>query len=72
MHTVGEIAKRLKVSCSTVYSLVEQGLLRCHRIGMKRGTIRITEEQLQEFLKATEVKPASSVPSELRHIRLPS
>jgi hypothetical protein len=55
-----------------VYSLVEQGLLRCHRIGMKRGTIRITEEQLQEFLKATEVKPASSVPSELRHIRLPS
>jgi excisionase family DNA binding protein len=72
MYTVEEIANKLKVSCSTVYSLVEQGLLRCHRIGVKRGTIRVTEEQLQEFLTTTEVKPTSSAPSELRHIRLPS
>ena len=72
MLTVAEVAKRLKVSCSTVYSLVEQGLLHCHRIGLKRGTIRVTEDQLHAYLKSTEVMPSSSAPAELRHIRVPS
>ena len=70
MLTVAEVASRLRVSCSTVYSLIEAGHLRCYRIGLKRGTIRVTEDQLKVFLTSVEVTPTSSSAPELRHIRV--
>lgn len=75
MMTVAEIAKRLKVSLATVYAMVESGEIPCYRIRTrpgKRGAIRFTEAQLQDYLKAAKFMPSSSAPSELRHIRLPS
>ncbi len=71
-HTPADVAKILRVSSSTIYNLVERGLLRCHRIGVGRGAIRVNDEQLREYLKSTEVKQVASSVLELRHIRLPS
>lgn len=51
---IAEVAKRLRISLACVYALVESGRLACYRIGVGRGTIRISEEQLQAFLDSAE------------------
>jgi excisionase family DNA binding protein len=67
--TVKQAAEKLEVSQATVYALVASGRLRCYRVGMGRGCIRITDEHLAEYLKGTEpvIAPAPSPP---RHVRL--
>ncbi len=69
---VWEAAKRLEVSPATVYSLVACGKLKCYRVGMGRGCIRIAEEHLAEYLQAAETAliqpPARHV--RLKHLRL--
>jgi excisionase family DNA binding protein len=52
---VREVAERLEVSQATVYALIASGKLRCYRIGNGRGLVRISEAQLQAFLKASEL-----------------
>ncbi|MEW4569549.1 helix-turn-helix domain-containing protein [Tautonia sp. JC769] len=54
---VREAAQRLDVSPGTVYALVASGRLRCYRVGMGRGSIRISEEHLAEYLRASEPSP---------------
>jgi excisionase family DNA binding protein len=71
--TVRQAAEKLEVSAATVYSLVASGKLRCHRIGMGRGVIRIAEEHLADYLRGAEPVP-SPAPSpspkpRLRHLR---
>ena len=51
--TVDEVAAKLNCSIACVYSLVSAGRLACHRIGLRRGTIRVSEAQLQDFLTQT-------------------
>ncbi len=53
MLTVQEVAKRLNVAPSTVYGLVARGKLQGHRIGLGRGTIRISEHDLALFLEGS-------------------
>jgi excisionase family DNA binding protein len=48
--TVAEVAERLNLSQSKVYELVERGELPHHRFG---GAIRISEQQIAEYLAAT-------------------
>jgi excisionase family DNA binding protein len=60
MYTASEIAKKLRISLACVYALVESGQLACYRIGTRRGTIRISEEQLQHYLQRAMVKPVAS------------
>jgi len=60
MYTVGEIAKKLRVSLACAYALVESGQLACYRIGTGRGTIRISDEHLQQFLKRAQVRETSA------------
>lgn len=54
--TVAAVASRLEVSAYTVYSLISTGRLACHRVGTGRGVLRITEQQLQDYLEASEQK----------------
>lgn len=49
--TVKEVARRLRVSQSLVYQLVESEKLGCHRIGNGRGAIRIRPEDVTEYLE---------------------
>jgi excisionase family DNA binding protein len=73
--TVKQAAERLEVSEATVYALIARGKLRCRRIGLGRGVIRISEEHLATYLLAAE-PVASSAPApshrvKPRHLRLP-
>ena len=71
--TVKQAAEKLEVSQATVYALVASGRLRCHRVGLGRGCIRITEEHLVEYLKGAEPVIAPMLPParqvRLKHIR---
>jgi excisionase family DNA binding protein len=70
MLTVKEVAARLALSPSQIYALIASGKLTCHRFGNGRGAIRVSEEQLAEFIETSKFTPAAALP-ELRHIRLP-
>jgi excisionase family DNA binding protein len=71
--TVRQAAQRLEVSASTVYALVASGKLRCSRIGLGRGVIRISEDQLNDYLLSAEPSPPPTTPvrpMKLKHLRL--
>lgn len=52
VYTVREVASILKVSEKTVYGLIHDREIKCIRV---RGQIRITSEQLNNFLKGDSV-----------------
>ena len=54
VHTVNEVAILLRLSKSKVYELVEQGKLGHHRFD---GAIRISDEQIEEYLQKTKIEP---------------
>jgi len=56
--TVRECAQMLSVSPGCVYQLVSQKKLPHLRVGCGRGTIRIPEEVLEEFLRSNLVDGA--------------
>lgn len=79
LMTVAEVAAHLQVSPSSVYLLIERGLLPHHRIGARRGAIRITEADLSAYLMACREgsshpqapTPIESLPpSGLKHLKL--
>ncbi|MDA0809771.1 MAG: helix-turn-helix domain-containing protein [Planctomycetota bacterium] len=67
MHTVKQVAEQLNVSIGAVYKAIKRGDLEHHRFG---STIRVTEEQLAEYLQETRVKaePAPIQVREFRHL----
>ncbi len=69
---VREAADRLELSPATVYSLVASGKLRHFRVGLGRGSIRIAEEHLAEYLQAAETVPIQPPARRVRlkHLRL--
>lgn len=68
--TVKQVAQQLGISQSLVYGLIAAGKIRHSRFGIGRGTIRITQEALDEYRRAAEVKPkAASVPA-LKHLKV--
>jgi excisionase family DNA binding protein len=68
--TVREAALRIGVSASLVYELCWQGVLRHTRHGRpgKRGTIRISERAVAEYVVACERESTADL-APLRHIR---
>lgn len=71
MLTVAEVAARLGVSRTCVYSLVESGRLRHYRIGLGRGAIRVSEEDLTAFLDGCRAtgNAGASLPSRPVHLK---
>lgn len=61
--TVKQAADRLNVSARTVYDLCEMGRLRCQRVGIGRGTIRIRPADLEGCL----AKPGPAI---YRHLTI--
>ena len=49
----------LRVSRSLIYGLCASGLIAHHRCGLGRGTIRIDEKALQDYLKQQPSDPAA-------------
>ena len=74
MMTVKQASERLSVSVATVYSLVGSGKLACHRVGLGRGTIRISEADIEAYLErcrngAAPVQPARRTKRTFKHLR---
>ena len=71
---VRDTAERLNVSESCVYQLVEAGKLACHRIGIGRGAIRISEEDIRQYLESCRYekheKPRRTPRPKLKHLKL--
>ncbi len=53
MLKVREVARLLNVSLGCVYALFESGRLACHRIGLGRGTVRVSDADLNDYLAAS-------------------
>ena len=62
MMTVKEVSQAINVSPSIVYQLIESGKLKCYRIGIGRGTIRISQSQLEAYLQKCEKKGSQAKP----------
>lgn len=69
MKTIAEIAQLLRVSKQVVYALVQSGQLIAHRIGVGRGTIRVTDEDFEAFLNSCRDKPQLKT-SSISHLKL--
>ena len=52
MHTVNEVAKRLKFSTKTIYRKVRKGEIPAKKLGQ---SIRISEKSLQNYLNGSDV-----------------
>jgi excisionase family DNA binding protein len=52
MLNVRDVARELSVSATCVYQLIAAGKLACHRIGVGRGAIRVSEKDLAEFVES--------------------
>ena len=67
MLTVRDVASRLNISQGAVYKAVRSGELSHHRFG---ASIRISEEQLTEFVEDTRSrsKPDPLAVSEFKHL----
>lgn len=63
MFTVKEIAAQLNVSLGIVYKEIALRRLRCYRIG---AAIRISPEQLADYLDGSNTTPA---PKHYKHVR---
>jgi len=74
MLTVKQVAERLRISASLVYSWCEDHLLPHYRMGGngKRGKILIEETALDAFLQSCKVegRPFNANALGLKHIRL--
>jgi excisionase family DNA binding protein len=69
--TVIEAAGRLGVSTKLIYALCAAGEIAHERYGLGRGTIRITEEALDDFRKRSKVEHGASTPVPLKHLSPP-
>lgn len=73
MLTVRDVARKLNLSRSSIYELINRGRLTCHRVGCGRGVIRISEDDLQTYLTSCRSEPVAkpSVASrvKLKHLR---
>lgn len=56
-YTAAQIAKTFQVSRQAVYDWIEEGRLKAVRPGGENGRLRISQEALDEFLKASEAAP---------------
>jgi excisionase family DNA binding protein len=69
-----EVATRLNCSPSFVYDLIATGRLKHHRLGRGQGGVRVSEDQLQEYLQTTErggaagPRPAATPPVQLKYL----
>jgi len=61
---VSDVSKRLTIAKSTVYSLIDSGVLECVRVGRGR-TIRIMPEAIEQYIvdNTQPIQAMSTVPT---------
>lgn len=73
--TPTQVAEQLSISRSLVYQIVKSGDLPCHRIGKGRGSIRVSEADLREYIRNTRIAHGersrkSTARPRLKHLRI--
>ena len=70
MLTVKQVAARLNIAPQSVYQLIQTGKLPVHRFGAGRGTIRISQQDLNQFIESCrQVASPQDVPKARRPVR---
>jgi excisionase family DNA binding protein len=69
LMTVSEVARRLRCSLSNAHALISSGKLTAYRVGAGGGGLRVTEQQLQQFLERSVVSPGEDDEPPLKHLR---
>jgi len=62
LKKMSQVAERLNCSLSSAYGLVESGLLPVISVGTRKG-LRVSDEDLAEFIAARRTHRGKSVPS---------
>ena len=57
IHDPESAAAALRVSVTTVYNEIRRGRLQCSRVGPSGGRIRITDEQISDYLASCQSTP---------------
>lgn len=70
--SVSEAAGRLGISAQLVYALCARGKIVHERFGLGRGTIRISEEALEQYRRESRVESSASTPVPFKHLSPPS
>ena len=74
MLTVKDVAEKLGVSPTTVYGLCHRRKLRHARVGLGRGSVRIEEKDLDEYVKGATIGPERIQPppprERFKHLRI--
>jgi excisionase family DNA binding protein len=76
MLTVPEVAGYLRVSRSLVYQLTESGRLPTYRVGMGRGAVRVSKEDLSRYVESCKHETGETVVrpprrrEKLRHLKV--
>ena len=68
--TVKQAAARLDASKSSIYQMCKVGKLPHYRVGVKRGTIRIEEKDVDAIKELRNDSTVNHSPMILKHIRL--
>lgn len=53
LYTVAEVARKLRLGVSTLYRMMDDGIIKYHRIG--KSTRRISKAEIERFLRDTAV-----------------
>ena len=61
MFRVKAVAERFDVSVSTIYRAIESGQLVALKLGVGKGSLRITEHALAAFEESCALRPAAGV-----------
>lgn len=64
MLTPKQLSKSLSLSLSMVYRLISNGEIECYQFG---STYRVSEEQLNAFLRKQKVETQRKLPKSRRH-----
>jgi excisionase family DNA binding protein len=60
--TIAEACARLRVSKSSMYTLIDSGEIRGYRVGPRAKLRRVDAESLEDFLRSRETRKVSSRP----------
>ncbi len=72
MLTVKQVAAQLNIAPQSVYQLIQTGKIPVHRFGNGRGTIRISQGDLDQYIESCrQVASAQDVPKVTRTTRQP-
>lgn len=62
MFRVKAVAERFDVSVSTIYRAIESGQLVALKLGVGKGSLRITERALAAFEESCALRPSDDAP----------